>query len=257
MQIDSPRAIPSHPGVYDEIGAKYRRHRRPDRRIADQLEAALGNARTVCNVGAGTGAYEPTSRQVVALEPSREMLSQRSRGAVRGVAEQLPFRDGAFDAAMAILTVHHWLDLDRGLAEIRRVAERRIVLTFDAEKSCDFWLLRDYIPEIVSLERQYPTLDQIASGIEATRVETVWVPHDCTDGFLAAYWRRPERYLEPDVRECISALAQTDPALVERGIARLRSDLASGAWQRRYGDDLERDVMDWGYRLVICDPTQG
>ena len=184
------------------------------------------------------------------------MLAQRREGAVRGVAESLPFCDRAFDASMAILTVHHWQDLDRGLAQLCRVAERRIVLTFDVELSCRYWLIAEYIPEIIPLERQHPSLDQIAAGIEATRVETVWVPHDCTDGFLAAYWRRPERYLEPDVRSCISALAQTDPALVDRGIARLRNDLESGAWHARHAGDLEQDVMDWGYRLVVCDPAQ-
>ena len=257
MEIHSSKMIPSHPGVYDEIGTGYRRHRIPDRRIADQIEAALGSARSVCNVGAGTGSYEPSGRRVVAIEPSREMLSQRShvavRGAVRGIAEQLPFCDRAFDASMAILTVHHWLDLERGLAEFCRIAERRIVLTFDVEKSSSFWLVSEYIPEIGSLEHHYPSIDQIVNAIRANRVETIWVPHDCSDGFLAAYWRRPERYLEPDVRACISALAQTDPVLVERGIARLRKDLESGAWQRRHADERELDVMDWGYRLVICD----
>jgi SAM-dependent methyltransferase len=260
MQTSSQWITPSHPGVYDEIGPGYVLHRRPDRRIASQLEDALGPARIICNVGAGTGAYEPTERSVFALEPSREMISQRSPGALpntlRGIAEHLPFRDDAFDASMAILTVHHWLDVDAGLAEMRRVAPRRIVLTFDLERSMNFWLVQEYIPGLATLKSQVPSVERIAAGIDATRVETIWVPHDCTDGFLAAYWRRPERYLDPNVRGCISALAQFDQTIVESGIDKLARDLETGVWHERHADDLARDVMDWGYRLVICDPEE-
>jgi SAM-dependent methyltransferase len=257
MSANSPWIAPSHPGVYDEIGRRYRSHRSPDPRIAAQIERALGDAATVCNVGAGLGAYESTSRRVLAVEPSREMLRQRGASearVVRGVAEALPFADQAFASALAVLTVHHWLDPDQGLAELRRIARRRVVFSFDLRRHYHYWLVSDYLPEIATLEDRCPTVEQIAEGIEATRVETIWIPHDCRDGFMCAYWRRPEAYLDPDVRACISAIAQLEPAIVERGISQLAADLASGVWHERHRADLERETMDWGYRLIVSDP---
>jgi SAM-dependent methyltransferase len=252
---DTAPPLASHPGIYDAIGAGYAAFRRPDPRIAAQIEAALGDARSVCNVGAGAGGYEPRARRVVALEPSLRMIAQRARGSapvVRARAEALPFADGAFDAALAVLTIHHWQDAPRGLAELCRIAPRRVVLTFDPAVSARFWLVEDYIPEIAALDERAWPVGEVARALGTTRVEVVPVPADCSDGFLAAYWRRPERYLEPDVRAPISALAQLDPVIVERGIARLRHDLATGRWHERHADLLERDAADFGYRLLIA-----
>jgi SAM-dependent methyltransferase len=255
----SPFVLPSSPDVYDRIGRSYSDYRRPDLRIAARIEAALGDARTICNVGAGTGSYEPSDRDVVAVEPSGEMIRQRgpfngSDGGrvVRAVAERLPFPDGAFDAALAVLTLHHWEDRAAGLAELRRIARRCVIFTFDPERQADFWLVRDYVPVSDSEDEGAPRLSDVVAGLGGhARVEPVPVPWDCTDGFQAAYWRRPERYLEPGVRASISRLAQLDPAIVDAAMVRLADDLETGRWHRRYGHLLARAEMDWGYRLVV------
>jgi SAM-dependent methyltransferase len=244
--------------TYDRIGSTYAAHRRPDPRISVAIEAALGDAKTVLDVGGGTGSYERGDRRYVAVEPSRVMLDQRPRGAapaVQGVAEQLPFVDRAFDAAMAILTVHHWPDAATGLAEVRRVTAGPIVaLTWDAEQFADtYWLVRDYLPEVALQELPLVTLTGLRALLGPCRVEPVLVPQDCTDGFFAAYWRRPERYLEPDVRAAISGLALLDPTVIDRMVTQLAADLASGRWHDRHADLLERDTYDAGYRLVIAE----
>jgi hypothetical protein len=251
---DSAWALASSPQLYDSIGVMYRKYRKPDARIGSQIREALGPTGTICNVGAGAGAYEPTDKVVVAVEPSPIMASQRSNGAVRAVAEALPFADNAFDTATAFLTVHHWQDVDLGLAELRRVAPRRIVFAFDLELHSSFWLVQEYLPEIASLELRVPSVETIAERLGACRIETVRVPHDCTDGFLAAYWRRPAAYLNPEVRACISGLAQLKPLIVERGIDQLRRDLAAGRWHERHADLLELENADYGYRLIIAEP---
>ena len=242
--------------VYDRIGRAYARHRRPDPRIAAQIVAALGDAETVVDVGAGTGSYEPSDRRVVAVEPSTVMIAQRPSGAapvLRAVAEQLPFCDRAFDAALALLTVHHWPDRARGMAELARVADRRVVFTFDPEVHYRFSLLDEYFPAAMENERhRVPSIDEVATAIGATRVEVVPVHHDCSDGFGWAYWRRPEAYLDPEVRSCISMFARLDPVDVEPGVDRLRRDLESGAWHERHRDLLGREWVDGGYRLVIA-----
>ena len=254
MSTDSPWAVASSPRLYDSIGLLYRKYRKPDARIAVQIRDALGTSETICNVGAGAGAYEPTDKIVVPVEPSPIMARQRPNGAVRAVAEALPFADNAFETVTAFLTVHHWQDVDAGLAELRRVAPRRIVLSFDLELNSSFWLVKEYLPEIASLELRAPSVEAIADGLGACRIETVWIPHDCTDGFLAAYWRRPAAYLNPEVRACISALAQLKPSMVERGIGQLRRDLTEGRWHERHTDLLELDNTDYGYRLIIAEP---
>lgn len=248
-----PGAGHRRPDLYDEIGRGYARHRRPDARIAAQLRRALGDAERVCNVGAGTGSYEPDDRRVVAVEPSREMLGQRDRPAVRGVAEGLPFRNDAFDAALAILTVHHWRDPQRGLAELCRVARRQVIFAFVPDGQQDFWLVRDYFPALRSTERGILPIDEICACLGTDRVEVIPVPHDCTDGFQAAYWRRPERYLEPDVRACISSFAKLTEADVAPGLRKLAQDLEDGTWHARNAALLEQDSADWGYRLVISE----
>ena len=241
---------------YDEIGVGYARFRRPDPRIESAIHGALGRARTVLNVGAGTGSYEPVDRTVVALEPSSAMIDQRPGGAapcVRGDAATLPFGDRSFDAAMALLTVHHWSRSRQGLSELGRVAEGVVIFTFDPVVSDAFWLFRDYVPvatELPSNAGPVP-LEEIAEIIEADRIDTVMVPHDCVDGFGSAHWRRPERYLDPEVRGAISSFALLAPESVTPGIERLRSDLATGRWHRRNAHLLDQDEFDAGLRLVI------
>ncbi|MGH9231136.1 MAG: class I SAM-dependent methyltransferase, partial [Acidimicrobiales bacterium] len=214
--------------TYDRIGRLYRRHRRPDPRIAARIDRALGDAVTVVNVGAGTGSYEPGGRRVIAVEPSGVMVAQRPAGAapaVRAVAEALPFIDGRFDAALAVLTVHHWHDRVAGLREMRRVSRRQVVFCFDGLINQTQWLVTDYLPEIRDMYERAPApawIADVLGGIGVpTRVEAVPVPADCTDGFQNAYWRRPEAYLDPEVQACISSLAVLDRDIVDRGLGRL------------------------------------
>ncbi|MFM5915569.1 MAG: class I SAM-dependent methyltransferase [Chakrabartia godavariana] len=188
--------------LYDTIGLNYQDLRRPDPRIAAVIDAALGNARTVVNVGAGTGSYEPAHRQVTAVEPSAAMIAKRACGAAKAVqasAEELPLADDAFDAAMAVLTIHHWPDKSAGLRELRRVTRGPIVLlTFDPASRP--WLT-DYLPELAALdEANMPALSDYARWLGPVRIAPVPVPHDCSDGFLYAYWRRPAAYLDPVIR---------------------------------------------------------
>jgi SAM-dependent methyltransferase len=246
---------PSHPRVYDGIGKGYSNMRVPDPRIAKQIHAALGDAQRVCNVGAGAGSYEPTDRQVTAVEPSPAMIAQRRGGhTVRAVAEKLPFVDAAFDAVMVTLTLHHWLDIDAGLAEMCRIAPRCVLFTFDPGIQDSLWLIRDYFPSVIEFENErHPTIDHVAERIGADRVEPVPIPWDCSDGFQAAYWRRPERYLDDDVRASISTFAQRSPQELAKGLRALAEDLRSGAWNERYGELLGRSEMDFGYRLIVRD----
>jgi SAM-dependent methyltransferase len=207
----------------------------------------------VVNVGAGAGSYEPADRDTVAVEPSDVMLRQRApwaAPAVRATAGELPFRDATFDASLAILTVHHWPDPERGLAELRRSARRRtVLLTFDPDFR-GFWLT-DYFPEIVELDaRSMPSLAALRRHLGRVTVRDVPIPHDCSDGFLGAYWRRPHAYLSERVRSAISVFWKIPD--VESGLERLRRDLASGEWQRRYGQVLSRESLDLGYRLVVA-----
>ncbi len=241
--------------LYDRIGRTYTATRRADPRIAARIHAALGDARTVVNVGAGAGAYEPRDREVVAVEPSEVMLAQRPPGAapaVRAGAEALPFADASFDAAMTVLSDHHWADRATGLRELRRVARRHVVvMTFDGAASDLGWIVRDYLPGFRELAGM--PIEEIAACVGATRVEPVPVPHDCVDGFFHAFWRRPHAYLDPEVRAGISVFARLDAREVDAFVAHLRADLDSGEWARRNAAILDRDELDLGYRLVIAD----
>jgi SAM-dependent methyltransferase len=242
--------------TYDAIGKTYTRTRRPDPRIAARIAAALGDARSVVNVGAGAGSYEPTGSFVVAVDPSPTMLAQRAGDAgpaVVAVGEHLPFPDATFEAAMATLTLHHWPDVKRGLAEMRRVARRQVVFFFEPANSMAYWL-GDYCPEVLQLpsERNAPGTDDIAAVLDVRSVEAVPVPADCTDGFGGAYWNRPERYLEPDVQAGISSFAQLDPAARDDFTRRLRDDLESGAWDAKYGHLREQAECDLGYLLLTA-----
>jgi SAM-dependent methyltransferase len=244
--------------LYDTIGRGYDTHRRPDPRLAAAIAGALGRASSVVNVGAGAGSYEPVDRPVVAVEPSAAMLRQRRRGAApaaQASATDLPFRDAAFGAALAILTVHHWPDRARGLAELARVARDRVVIvTWDPDARYAFWLVDDYFPEIPAIDRViFPTLDDFRRVLGPIDARPLPIPHDCIDGFLGAYWRRPEAYLDAGVRGAISTF--TKVADVEPGLARLRADLADGAWERRHGHLRQREAVDLGYRLVVAEKT--
>ena len=242
--------------IYDRIGRRYAQRRQPDPRIAAALDQALGDARRVVNVGAGSGSYEPDDRQVVAVEPSEVMITQRPPDAapvVRAVAEALPFENGRFDAALAVLTVHHWTDPARGLAELRRIARRQVIFTWDPTHLARFWFTRDYLPEAVALDAGFATLEATLALLGAATVEPIPVPHDCRDGFFAAYWRRPEAYLDPDVRAGISGFGILEENVVERALELLAEDLESGEWYRRNEQLLGLDELDLGYRLVISE----
>jgi SAM-dependent methyltransferase len=241
--------------LYDTIGATYTVTRRTEPRIAARVWAALGDARTVLNVGAGTGSYEPSDRDVTAVEPSALMRAQRPSSAapcVAAVADRLPFEDRSFDAAMAVSTVHHWQDPIAGLREMRRVARRLVVFTFDSSDTGfrRFWLTRDYLPEVADLVADRPSLTEQARAIEA-RIEPVLIPWDCADGFYEAHWRRPEAYLDDHVRRGVSVWARVGPDAEQRAVRSLRDDLVSGRWAERNRDLVDLDAAELGLRLLV------
>jgi SAM-dependent methyltransferase len=242
---------------YDTIGLGYVEFRRPEPRIAARLSHAVGDAQLIVNVGAGPGSYELDGRALVAVEPSEVMVQQRPQGsapAVRATAEHLPFPDGAFDVATAIMTVHHWRDLEAGLAEMRRVSARQVVLTFDPAMHDALWVFTEYVPASLGFAYEAP-LERVMAAMGATRTEVVPVPADCADGFALAYWRRPEAYLSAAVRASISAFARLSDDDVGPGMARLEADLASGAWHERHADLLQLEELDLGLRIVIAGPA--
>ncbi len=244
----------SHDALYDRIGARYRVGRAEDPRLAAAITRALGPARTVVNVGAGTGSYEPLDRAVIAVEPSSVMIAQRPPGSapvVRAVAEHLPFPDRSFDASMAVLSDHHWTDRLAGLHEMRRVARSRVVVfQWDMRYVEAFWLTRDYLP---SFRKRLGgmTADDIAVAIGGGSVEPFPIPSDMEDGFLSAYWRRPEAYLDPEVRANISVFALMAQRDVDAFVRQLRCDLEGRSWHRRNAAILDLPEMDLGYRLII------
>jgi hypothetical protein len=241
--------------LYDTIGATYTATRRTEPRIAAQVWAALGSARTVLNVGAGTGSYEPPDREVIAVEPSTVMRAQRPATAavcVAATAESLPFEDNRFDAAMAFATAHHWQDPTAGMREMQRVARRVVVFTCDTSDQAwrrRFWLTRDYLPEVAASRIGLAT--ELASAIGA-RVEPVLIPWDCADGFFEAYWRRPEAYLDENVRRGISVWTRVGTEVEQRAVRSLRDDLASGRWAERNSDLLNLEAADLGLRLLTA-----
>jgi hypothetical protein len=240
--------------LYNTIGATYSVTRRTEPRIAAQVWAALGDARTVLNVGAGTGSYEPPGRDVTAVEPSAVMRAQRPAGAapcVAATAESLPFEDQSFDAAMAFATIDHWQDPIAGLHEMRRVARRVVVFTKDFSDPDLFWLSRDYLPEYAGLFVGRPSLTELADAIGA-RAEPVLIPWDCADGFYEAYWRRPAAYLDEHVRRGMSIWARVGPDAERRAVRGLGDDLASGRWAERNRDLVDLDAAELGERLLIA-----
>lgn len=246
---------------YGVIGAGYAVYRQPDPRIAARIVQALADAETVLNVGAGPGGYEPRDQQVTAVEPSATMRAQRPADlppAIDAVAEALPFPDKSFDAAMASSTVHQWSDLAKGLAEMQRVSRGPVVVTVsDPVRLLDMWLA-DYFPEPLLVEQsRFPPIDRLVTLLgPGTRVESIPIPLDCTDGFTEAYYGRPERLLEPGVQGAMSSWTLVDPTLVRRFEERLSADLASGAWDTRYGHFRTLPEYDGSLRLIIWEPVR-
>ncbi|HTJ68519.1 MAG TPA: MerR family transcriptional regulator [Actinospica sp.] len=244
--------------LYDVIGSAYPATRRTEPRIADRIWHALGDAKTVLNVGAGTGSYEPLDRDVTAVEPSAIMRAQRSSTAapcIAAAAENLPFEDQSFDAAMAVSTIHHWQDPIAGLREMKRVARHVVVLTYDASSigwQERFWLSRDYLPEFDSIvAQQLPSLAELTSAIGG-HAEPVLIPWDCADGFFEAYWRRPEAYLDEQVRRAVSVWTKAGPQAEKRAVKKLSEDLTSGRWTNRNRDLVALDAADLGLRLLVA-----
>ncbi len=244
---------------YDRIGDGYAHYRREDPEIRRRIHAALGGARSVVNVGAGAGSYEPLDRHVVAIEPSDVMAAQRGpthAPAIRAFADDLPLRDNSVDAAMAVLTVHHWDGArERGVREMRRVAKGPVVIvTYDAEVSARMWLVADYLPEVAALDRDiFPPPEEIAGWVGNARVEAVPIPAGSPDWMLGSFWAHPERVLDAGARNATSGFARQPPAVVERVVAAVARDLADGTWDARHGHLRDLDAFDAGLRLVIGD----
>lgn len=244
---------------YGSIGTVYKNYRIPDTRIAACVHAALGEARTVLNIGAGTGSYEPADRDVTAVEPSATMRAKRAphlSPAIDAFAEKLPFPDRSFDASMGTFTVHQWSDLDAGLSEVRRVTHGPVVfLTCDPMLLKTYWLY-EYAPEVIETEAsRYPPLAKLASGLGgAVKFTSVPIPLDCTDGFNDAYYGRPEMLLDANARLACSAWSFVEPAAIVRFENKLADDLANGTWDARYGYLRRQQYFEGALMLVIASP---
>ncbi|MGD9548633.1 MAG: class I SAM-dependent methyltransferase [Candidatus Krumholzibacteriia bacterium] len=238
---------------YDKIGVGYSNQRKPDPRIGRQILDALGDARSVLNVGAGSGSYEPAHVPTFAVEPSYQMIQQRrnKRNVVQASAEALPFKDAAVDSVLAVLTVHHWSDIAQGLGECARTSKREVaILTWDPDFS-GFWLTQEYFPELLALDRSiFPRMEEFRRHLGPIQVKPVPIPANCIDGFLGAYWCRPEAYLNEEVRSGMSSFSRISN--VPDGLEELRKDLASGCWHRTHGTLQDQADSDLGYRLVTA-----
>lgn len=244
--------------AYDRLGRGYANTRRADPRIAGRIEKALSDARSILNVGAGAGSYEPADREVTAVEPSAEMIAQRPAGSapvVQASAEALPFDDDSFDAAMAVLTAHHWADLNEGLREMQRVARRRVVMvTFDSDTLENLWITADYFPEMLKIKRPSgASSDNLMTMLPAASGSPLPVPHDCEDHFFAALWARPELFFDEEVVQPMWVWQSISEESRRAGRERLAADLKSGAWEQRYGHLCELDELDVGLRLVVSE----
>jgi SAM-dependent methyltransferase len=247
---------------YDSIGAQYAATRQEDPGIAALIHAALGEARTIVNVGAGAGSYEPRDRHVIAVEPSEVMIAQRDAGlppVIPTGAYPLPLEDRSVDAAMAILTIHHWdRDQERGVRELRRVARGPVViLTFDPRVSARMWLMADYLPEVAELDRRiFPTPQTLARWLDAeVDVREVPIPRDTPDWTLGSFWAHPERVLDAQARSSTSGFARMPPGVVNRVVEAVRRDLQDGAWDARHGHLRELEEYDAGLRLLVSNPS--
>jgi SAM-dependent methyltransferase len=247
---------------YDGQEHDYKQVRRADPRIAAYVRAGLEGCATVVNIGAGTGSYEPEDTYVISVEPSEKMRRDRlalgRRPALKASADRLPFDDGSFDASLAILTVHHWPDLEAGLLEMRRVSRRRmVILTYDPDRLEDFWNAR-YFPELIAAERKrYPDLGRIEAilGMKAERT-VIRIPLDCTDGFQEAFSGRPEGFLEDKVRRAQSAWGFISKQLESEYISRLRSDLESGEWDGKYGHHRTLGEYAGAFRMLVFERSR-
>lgn len=240
--------------LYDRIGHSYTTQRRPDPRIFSRIRQLLQEMSSLLNVGAGSGSYEPGDLAVTAVEPSLQMIMQHRRrsSVVQAKAEALPFSDDSFDAAMAILTIHHWDDPKKGLEECARVTRSRIVILTWDPASDGFWLMQDYFPELLDLDRRiFPGMEEIGNVLGHISIQPLPIPADCIDGFLGAYWRRPHFYLDAEIRSCISSFSQITE--VEPRLEELRKDLATGVWECKNRHLLKADSFDIGYRLITAE----
>ncbi len=246
---------------YNALRHSYTAIRQPDPRIAAYVHQALGDARTILNVGAGAGSYEPDDRYVVAVEPSAAMRAQRPPHrvpAIDAIAESLPFDDRSFDAAMAMSTIHQWSDMRKGLSELRRVSRGPVViLSFDPDVAQNFWLT-SYVPELSQAEmRRHPPMPVVQAALGGvSEVHQVPIPIDCTDGFTDAYYARPEKFLDPAVRAAQSTWSFVDPAAIARFVTTLRADLESGAWDRRFAEWRTRPYFEGSLRLIVGLPAR-
>lgn len=239
---------------YDGLAEQYKKYRKPDVRIAARIHRHVRAGQRVLNVGAGMGSYEPENCPVVAVEPSAEMIARRKKihaALIRGSAEGLPFGENGFDISMALLTIHHWADTEAGLREMVRVTKDKIILFTWIGYGSNFWL-EDYIPEIKGVDiKLFPTIEDLKRILGNISVETIEIPFDCTDGFMCAYWRRPAAYLDPKVRKAISTFSRI--ADVQDRLMRLKADIKSGAWHDAHRHLLDKESLDLGYRLVVCE----
>jgi SAM-dependent methyltransferase len=245
---------------YDRCAPAYTLGRRADPRIAARVHTALGGSRTVLNVGAGTGSYEPEDRHVLAIEPSAGMRARRPAHltpAIDACAEALPLDDDTVAAAMALITLHHWADPAAGLRELRRVARGPVVvLTFDIDVLAGYWMINDYLPEALADDRRrFPTIDAITSILGGAHVEPVPIPADCLDGFFEAYYARPEAYLDPTLRAAQSVWPRLPEGVERRALAALAADLASGVWDTRHGHLRAQPTYEGGLRLIVAWPS--
>ncbi len=248
---------------YDAIGHGYSSTRREDPELRDRIHAALGDSRTVVNVGAGTGSYEPSDRHVVAIEPSDVMARQRPAGrvpALRGTAAPLPLRDHSVDAAMAVLTIHHWDDQrESGVRELRRVARGPVVIvTYDADVCSEMWLNRDYLPEAAALDQAtFPPIDELIGWLGGhVRVEPIMNSRNTPDWTLGSFWAHPERVLDAEARRATSAFARMDAVVLDRVVAEIARDIDNGVWDSRNGHLRALPEYDVGMRLLIAHPSQ-
>lgn len=246
--------------VYDAIGHGYEPVRRPDPRIASRITEALGDVRTVLNIGAGTGSYEPSDRWVLAVEPSMVMIQQRPQGSapvLQASAETLTLADKTVDAAMGVLTIHHWNDLERGIQQLVRVARERIVIvTMDVPTLAELWIVKDYFPDFVGKHTdRFPSMEKLCGLLPNATAEVLPVPHDCTDCFTGAMWARPQDLLDPVIQAASSTWRDLSPEAMNSGLSRLQHDLENGTWTQRYGHLLQNDTLDVGLRIVTSRPN--
>ena len=237
---------------YEIIGQHYSSLRKPDTDIANLIHATIGQGNSVVNIGAGTGSYEPQNNYVVAVGPSKQMLLKRKNRnpVIQALAEQLPFKSNSFDTALAILTLHHWNSLEIGLIEAKRVARSKIVILTWVDFPITFWLY-DYFPELRELDKNlFPSIERLGDILGEIEVTPVLIPNNCTDGFLCAYWSRPESYLDAYIRSAISSFSRLDN--IDLGLKNLEHDLQTGLWNKRYGFLKELKNYDLGYRLIVA-----